>query len=113
VIGDLIDAGLDILEVVQVGAAGMEPAALKREFGAHLTFYGGMDVQRVLPQGSADEVRAEVRRLAELLGRHGRFLLANCHLLMDDVPTRNVLAMYDEANHFSPYAKEGSHHVRR
>lgn len=43
VLGDLIDAGLDIFEVVQITAARMDPAELKREFGAHLAFYGGMD----------------------------------------------------------------------
>jgi uroporphyrinogen decarboxylase len=97
VLGDLVDAGLDVLEVVQVSARGMDPAELKREFGAQLAFYGGMDVQQVLPRGTPDEVRAEVRRLATILGRDGRFILANSHLLMDDVPPANVLAMYDEA----------------
>lgn len=110
VLGDLVDAGLDILEVVQLSARGMDAAELKREYGAHLTFYGGMDVQRLLPMGSPAEVRAEVRRLATTLGRGGRFILANSHLLMDDVPTENVLAMYDEARiHRCDGAKEQEH----
>ena len=97
VLGDLIDAGLDVLEPVQTTAAGMDPAHLKREFGTHLTFYGGVDSQRVLPLGSPDEVRAEVRRLIAGLGRDGRYVLSSCHFLLEDVPVDNVLAMFEEA----------------
>lgn len=102
VLGDLIDAGLDVFEVVQVSADGMDASDLKREFGAHLTFYGGMDTQHVLPFGSADDVRAEVRRLVDILGVGGRFILASTHLLMEDAPYENVLAMYDEAHSYVP-----------
>ena len=102
VLGDLIDAGLDIFEVVQVTAAGMSPAELKREFGAHLTFYGGMDTQHLMPHGGPDVVRAEVRRLVDTLGKGGRFILATSHLLMDDVPIGNVLGMYNEAETYVP-----------
>jgi uroporphyrinogen decarboxylase len=100
VLGDLIDAGLDVFEVVQVTANGMGPVDLKREFGSHLTFYGGMDTQHILPHASPEAVRSEVRRLADTLGKNGRFILANMHLLMEDVPTANVLAMYDEARRY-------------
>ena len=102
ILGDLIDAGLDIFEVVQVTAAGMSPVELKREFGAHLTFYGGMDTQHIMPHGRPDAVRAEVRRLVDTLGKGGRFILAPSHLLMDDVPVGNVLAMYNEARTYVP-----------
>jgi len=98
VLGDLIDAGLDVFEVVQVTARGMDPAELKREFGAHLTFCGGMDTQHILPHGTLDDVRRQVRRLADVFGVGGRYILANMHLLMDDVPVENALAMYDEAH---------------
>jgi uroporphyrinogen decarboxylase len=97
VLGDLVDAGLDILEPVQTTAAGMDPVELKREFGAHLAFYGGVDTQQVLPLGTPDEVRAEVRRLAGSLGSGGRYVLTSCHFLQEDVPLENALAMFDEA----------------
>ena len=103
VLGDLIDAGLDIFEVVQVTAVGMDPAALKREFGAHLTFYGGMDTQQILPYGTPEDVRREVRRLVDILGRGGRYLLSSMHVLMEDVPVENVLAMYSEAHSYIPH----------
>ena len=63
---------------------------------------GGMVVQQILPHCTPGEVRVEVRRLATILGQRGRFILANSHLLMDDVPPANVLAMYDEARNYAP-----------
>lgn len=102
VLGDLVDAGLDMLEVTQVSAAGMDPVELKREFGAHLIFYGGVDVQHILPDCRVDEVRSEVRRLIEILGENGGYILASCHFMMDDIPVENALAMYDEARSFQP-----------
>jgi uroporphyrinogen decarboxylase len=102
VIGDLIDAGLDILEVVQVHASGMDAANLKREFGADLAFYGGIDVQELMPYGSVEDVRREVRWLVDTLGVGGRYILAPSHFLMDDVPVANVIALYDEARTYSP-----------
>ena len=102
VLGDLVDAGLDVFEVVQISATGMDPVELKREFGAHLTFYGTVDVQTVLPFGSAQEVRREVRRLIDVLARGGRFILANSHIVQEDVPVANVLAMFDEARSYRP-----------
>jgi uroporphyrinogen decarboxylase len=75
----------------------MQPDELKQEFGAHLTFYGGIDVQELMPHGTVQEVRHEVRRLIDSLGQGGRYILAPSHFLMDDVPVENVLALYDEA----------------
>lgn len=103
VLGELIDAGLDVFAVVQTTAVGMDAAELKREFGADLTFYGGVDTQRILPYGSPDDVRREVRRLADILGKGGRYVLSSSHLLMDEVPLGNVLAMYDEACLYQPH----------
>jgi uroporphyrinogen decarboxylase len=102
VIRDLVDAGLDILEVVQIRANGMRPEELKREFGAHLAFYGGIDVQELMPCGTPGEVRCEVRRLSDILGEGGRYILSTSHFLMDDVPVENVVALYDEARSYWP-----------
>ena len=102
ILGDLVDIGLDILENVQVMAAGMDPAELKQEFGRHLTFYGGMDTQEILPLGSPDDVRREVRRLIQILGKNGRFIFCTTHYLMDDVPIENALAMDEEARSYHP-----------
>lgn len=97
---DLIDIGLDILMPLQFSAVGMDAAQLKREYGRDLSFYGGIDVQHTLPRGTPEEVRAEVRERIDILGQGGGFILASSHGLLDELPTENVLAMYDEARRY-------------
>jgi uroporphyrinogen decarboxylase len=97
---DLIDAGIDALNPVQVSAAGMDAAALKREFGGHLAFWGGVDTQRVLPRGTPAEVREEVRRRTAELGGGGGYVLCAVHNIQPEVPPANVAAMYEAALQF-------------
>ena len=92
-IGDLIEIGVDILDPLQAAAEGMEPEALKRDFGGRICLHGGICTQYLLPQASPAEVSAEVRRRIALLGRGGGYILAPCHVLQTDVPTENILAM--------------------
>jgi uroporphyrinogen decarboxylase len=100
---DLIDVGIEVLNPVQVSAKDMDPARLKAEFGNRLSFWGGIDTQRVLPYGSAEEVKSEVdRRIAEM-GRGGGYLLAAVHNIQPEVPTENVIAMYDHARAIGQY----------
>jgi len=99
-IPDLLEIGMDILNPLQFSALGMDPKKLKAEYGRHLCFYGGIDIQHTLPYGSPVQVRAEVRERIEVLGKDGGYILGPAHSLMDDVPVRNVLAMYDEARRF-------------
>lgn len=94
-INDLIDIGIDALNPVQVSAKNMEPARLKREFGDRIAFWGAMDSQHIMPHGTADDVRAEARRLFEVLGTGGGFVLSNVHNIQPDVPTENVLALFE------------------
>ncbi len=102
VLGDLIDAGLAVYEVVQVTAQDMDPVELKREFGQHLAFYGGIDTQNTLPFGTADEVRREVQERIEVLAKGGRYILSSMHFLTDNIPVQNVVAMYEEAHTYQP-----------
>ena len=96
---DLVDIGVDILNPVQVSAREMgDTARLKREYGADLSFCGGIDTHWVLPHGSAEDVRAEVRRRIRDLAPGGGYICASVHCLQPDVPLENVLAMFDEAN---------------
>ena len=93
-IPDLIEIGVDVLNPVQVSATGMATAALKREFGRDLVFWGGgIDTQRVLGSGTPDEVRAEVRRRIADLAPDGGFVFAAVHNVQPNVPPGNVLAM--------------------
>jgi len=94
-IPDLIEMGVDILNPVQVSAAGMNTAALKREYGAHLSFWGGgCDTQRVLPFGTPAEVRAEVRQRLRDLAPGGGFVFNPVHNIQPGVPAENILAMF-------------------
>lgn len=98
-IPDLIEIGVDILNPVQVSAAGMDTGELKREFGRDLVFWGGgVDTQRVLGAGTLDAVRTEVRRRVGDLAREtdgaaGGFVFAAVHNIQPNVPAENILAM--------------------
>jgi uroporphyrinogen decarboxylase len=96
-IPDLIEVGVELLNPVQVSAGEMgDTARLKREFGNRLSFCGGIDTQRVLPFGTPDDVRAEVRRRIRDLAPGGGYVAAAVHCIQPDVPLENVLAMCDE-----------------
>lgn len=95
---DLIEIGVDLLNPVQVNAGAMgDTARLKREFGDRLSFCGAIDTGWVLPRGTPDDVRAEVRRRIQNLGPGGGYILASVHCIQPDVPVENVIAMLDEA----------------
>ncbi len=101
-IEDLVDIGADALNPVQVSARDMNPAHLKAAFGSRITFWGGINTQSVLPFGTPDEVRGEVRRIIDCLGRDGGYVLNSVHNIQDDVPAENIVAMFDEARHYVP-----------
>ncbi|MBI3948409.1 MAG: hypothetical protein HY321_21020 [Armatimonadetes bacterium] len=95
IIPDLIEVGVDILNPVQVSAAGMDTHALKRDFGRDIVFWGGgVDTQRVLPRGTPREVRDEVRRRLDDLAPGGGFVFNSVHNIQADVPPENILAMW-------------------
>jgi uroporphyrinogen decarboxylase len=94
---DLAECGVDVVNPVQPGAAGMDPADLKRRFGERLCVHGAIDIQRTLPKGTPEQVRAEVRARFRDLGAGGGYIAAPSHNLQPDVPTANVLALFDEA----------------
>ena len=93
----LIDIGVDVLDVLQFSADGMDPREIKAAFGERLCFHGGMDVQSTLPRGTEEEVRRVTRERMEVLGRGGGYILAPTHNIQSDTPVANILAMYDEA----------------
>ena len=96
-IGDFIEMGVDLLNPVQVSAGEMgDTARLKREFGDRLSFCGAIDTQKVLPTGTPEDVRAEVRRRIADLAPGGGYVAGAVHCLQPDVPVENVLAMCDE-----------------
>lgn len=88
----LIACGVDILNPVQTSAAGMDPAQLKAACGDRLVLWGAVDVQQLLPRATPDEVRRDVRRLIEVLGQDGGYVVAPAHEVQEDVPPENIVA---------------------
>ena len=95
-IPDFIEIGVEILNPVHIRATGMEPAALKRDFGDVLSFWGGaVDTQGVLPYGTPQEVRDDVKRNIEALAPGGGYVFNTVHNIQADVPVENIIAMYE------------------
>ena len=104
-IPDFIEMGIDILNPIQTSAGKMaDLASLKKEFGKNIIFCGGIDTHRVLPAGTPEEVRQEVKRVIDLLGENGGYMVASVHTIMNDVPPENVLAMVDAVEEFGKYS---------
>jgi uroporphyrinogen decarboxylase len=103
-IDDLVEIGVDILNPIQTSAGKMSDLiALKERWGDRLSFCGAIDTHRILPSGSPEEVRAEVRRVIDMLGPGGGYLVSSVHTVMDDVPAENILAMTDEVKEHGRY----------
>jgi uroporphyrinogen decarboxylase len=95
IIPDFIELGLDILNPIQPLAAGMDPVFLKENYGRDLVFFGGIDVQELLPNGTPEQIRDEVRRRIEILGRGGGYIVAPAHNIQPDTPVENVMAFFE------------------
>jgi len=96
---DLIEAGLDAINPVQITCRGMDAAELKAEFGNDLAFWGGgCDTREVLPKGTPEEVAEHVRKQVETMSPGGGFVFQQVHNILADVPPENVVAMFDAVN---------------
>jgi uroporphyrinogen decarboxylase len=104
IISDLIEMGVDILNPVHTNATGMEPVQLKKDFGRDIVFWGGgVDTQKVLPSGTVQEVKADVRRNMEALAPGGGFVFNTVHNIQAEVPPENILAMWETLQEFGKY----------
>jgi uroporphyrinogen decarboxylase len=97
---DIIEVGFDAINPVQVSAKGMDTGALMSAYGNQISFWGGVDTQFVLPFGSPEEVREEVRKRICDLGEGGGYVLAPVHNIQPEVPPENIVAMYEAAYEF-------------
>jgi len=95
IIPDFIEVGLDILNPLQPQAKGMDPEFLKKEYGRDLVFFGGIDVQHLLPYEIPEKIRSEVKRICSILGKGGGYILAPAHNIQPDTPVENILAMFE------------------
>jgi uroporphyrinogen decarboxylase len=103
-IGDLLEAGIDILNPVQFTAAHMNLKELKQGFGRDLVFWGaGVDTQGVLGSGTPAEVEADVKRNIEALAPAGGFIFATVHDIQANVPPENIMAMWAAWKRYGVY----------
>jgi len=91
----MIDAGIDVFDVVQTSARDMTIENVHRLYGNHVCLHGGLDVQKLLVEKSTQEVRDEVRKIMDLWGKRGGIILAPSHETLPDTPIENVLAIYE------------------
>ena len=99
---DIIDAGLDAINPVQISCRGMDAEGLKRDFGRDLAFWGGgCDTQRILPEVTPEEVRQHVLDQCRILAPGGGFVYQQVHNIMANVPAENILAMYRAVREFN------------
>ena len=97
----LIDAGVEVLNPVQISAQGMDPRTLKREFGKDITFWGGgADMQGTVRTSDVGQIKADVRELIEIFSPGGGFVFSQVHNILADVPPEKIMAIYDTALKF-------------
>ena len=101
IIPDFIELGLNILNPIQPLAKDMTPERLVTEFGNDLIFFGGIDVQDLLPNGRPQQIKDEVWRRMDILGKNGGYIVAPAHNVQDDTPVENVLAMFEAVKTYS------------
>lgn len=100
---DLIEAGLDAINPVQITCQGMEAGGLKRDFGEQLTFWGGgCDTRAILPHATPQEVYQHVQQQLDVLQPGGGFVFQQVHNIQADIPPSNIAAMYQAVHNFTP-----------
>ena len=92
----MIDAGIDVFDVVQTSARNMEIERFYKRFGNSICIHGGIDVQRLLSSGTSGEIREEVKKIKHLWGERGGIILGPSHEIVPESPLENVLALYEE-----------------
>ena len=96
--------GYDILNPVHISATGMEPSELKRDFGDAVTFWGGgVETQNVLPKGTPEQIRDDVKRNLDALMAGGGYVFNTVHNIQAEVPPQNIMAMIEALREFGGY----------
>jgi uroporphyrinogen decarboxylase len=101
VIDDLIEVGIDVLHSLQPSA--IDLAATKKQFGDRISFWGGVDIQKLMPMGTPEQIKAEVKRLIDTCGRDGGYVLAPAHHIQADTPLENIFALYEAVEEYGRF----------
>ncbi|MBW7996845.1 MAG: hypothetical protein FVQ81_09840 [Candidatus Glassbacteria bacterium] len=101
ILGDMIETGVEIINPVQTSAENMEPERLKATYGGRVCFWGGgVENQRVLQFGTAEEVREQARQRLDIFSPGGGFVFATIHNIQHGTPPENIVAAFDTAREF-------------
>lgn len=103
IIPDMIECGLDILQSIQPEAAEMSLAGLRKTFGKGLSLHGGISIQKTMPYGSAEDIRNEIRRIANLIKPHGGYIFCTSHNIQADTPVGNIVALMEAYREYGQY----------
>lgn len=103
VLADVIDMGIDAFTPVQVSCKNMDSKRLKKEFGDNLTWWGGIDTQRVLPFGTPEDVGKEVKKRIHDFAPRGGYVLNSVHSIQPGVPPENIVMMVKAAKEYGKY----------
>ena len=98
VLPSMIDAGIDVFDVVQTSAKDMELEKVYKLYGKKVCLHGGMDVQKLLVEKKPEEIKEEVKKVIDLWGNRGGIILAPSHETLPDTPIENILAIYEAIN---------------
>jgi uroporphyrinogen decarboxylase len=105
IIPDEVELGVDLSGLMQPTGGNQDQAELKRKYGNDIAFVGGFDVQRLLPRGSVEDVRAGVLKVMQNLAVGGGYIFSPSHYILADVPIQNIWAMFEAAKDFGVYGK--------
>lgn len=100
---DAVDVGFDILNPVQCSAVGMDPQFLKKEYGKHLSFWGGIDSQSVMPFGTPEDVTEHVKKMIDIMADGGGYVLGNVHVIEHEIRPENIVALFDTGRSYGQY----------
>jgi len=104
ILPDFIEIGVDILNPVHLNATGMEPGPLKKDFGSEITFWGGgVETQSILPRGTPEAVKENVKRNLSALMPDGGFVFNTVHNIQAEVPPENIEAMWETLQQYGKY----------
>jgi uroporphyrinogen decarboxylase len=98
ILPDMIDAGIDVFDVVQTSAKDMELEKVYKLYGKNVCLHGGIDIQKLLIEGNPDDIREEVKKVKDLWGNRGGIILAPSHEVLPDTPIKNIFALYEGIN---------------
>jgi uroporphyrinogen decarboxylase len=105
-IPDFIEIGVDIINPVQPLAKNMEPWRLKKEFGKDITFFGGIDTQKLLYK-PVDDVERGVKEVINTYGHGGGYILGTSHNIEPDTPIENIITLFEVALKYGQYPLQG------